>query len=505
MTKESTQIEIPRGDIYMVAYLLSSMGHKDEALHFKHAYTIGVIPTKNKETNELEVLPQYDDLFRSLCHYEFKENHTLLEYEIIKSIKENRYKQTLDLISLIKVYETVKFNHAIVAAFKQLFLNGDSIIMDKFIELGVNHELLEAFLLFSIKKKKHNLRVIRYFISKEVNVNCLLNHTISDEFELSPLYLAVKNRNLETIQLLLDHGAKSMNASYKHTYIKGSYEISLDYVSPITTCFFEDVEIFEYIFKDMITRGNFFESYDLQIIIQKHIEFNELPKLQRIIEYYHSNGRELEIPNRIFVNCCKYKHEMAKFLITNCLYLSFRLNLGNLIWATKYDIELIKLLIERGADVNDFSNRLWTSLAESVQTKDLDLVKLMIAHSSTETILKENTYGNVLNISLFNLVNGSDTIKRNAIFEFLLNYFIENRLLHKTVKIEEIFKLLIEIKDNVSICRIIRYYENLETIEKIELLIHRMIPVTDESLDTPTLALFVSNPEIITIIAEFSE
>ena len=155
MTEESPQIEIPRGTIYTVAFLLSSLGHKDEALHFKHAYTIGVIPTKNKETHEHEVLPQYDDLFRSLCHYEFKENRSLLEYEIIKSIKENRYKQTLDLISLIKVYETVKFNHAIVAAFKQLFLNGDSIIMDKFIELGVNHELLEAFLLFSIKKKKH--------------------------------------------------------------------------------------------------------------------------------------------------------------------------------------------------------------------------------------------------------------------------------------------------------------------------------------------------------------
>lgn len=354
-----------------------------------------------------------------------KDKKTIIKKNLLKKGGENKElnkDSSIQLTNLIKKYQTSTNKNSVTNKIK-LLINKNTVnarynngstplffaiendlneIINLLIKNGANiyTQNINGFTPLMIAVEKENYEITELLINK-FKENSQKNNrkvdyiNIINEGGLSALMIAIYQKNIKIIKLLLEGGA----------------DINKKNLSNNTALMFAAKENQLEICKLLIEKGA--NIYNQNI-------YDETPLI------YAVKSGNLDIVNLLLLNLKNNKNNNIKYINT------INNNFGRsalMIAAEENKLEIAKLLIEKGANVNLQNEDSETALMIAIQKKNKDIIKLLIEEGANVN-LEKLKLNNTINKNIINLLP-----RKKTIISSILNIFRKKNKKNNKIKI----------------------------------------------------------------------
>ena len=289
-------------------------------------------------------------------------------------------------------------NHtpSIKTIFLGAVMNNDiNLLNDILNELHIDSVIKYGMTALHFAVKNHNIQIINFLLSRGADAN------VCDENGISPLHLAAADGNLEIASILLNARANinqidydrfsplHMSAQYNYVdlvqlLIERGADPYLEDIEGITALhlamYNNNIDVVRILLNVM--DRDFVES-NIGLHSAAHSGNNEIVKL--FLSFFPNiNALSFTSMNRQGVTALSIAikeglTDTARFLIENGALLSTTSGYNEISTAVKNeDIEMVKLLLEKGVDINQIDEKGVSLLHIAINNLDLDLVSLLI-------------------------------------------------------------------------------------------------------------------------------
>jgi ankyrin repeat protein len=329
------------------------------------------------------------NLWDALAKIMIFKSRSLLVLEILKNIySETEFgtQKAIKLLDRVNKFNPDDYRYVI----KYAILMTNIPILEKLIKIGYDVNYKKHYLITAIQN--NNIELVKFLIKNKININSsFISHDRDDNGnEISPLLIAIKIQSLPIVKLLVENGAVSQTLK-GCIYIK---DMPYYLYEPIHYAIVQkNLEIFNY----LIEKKFILKPSVLYAILTINVPlFKNMLEIQPYEDYLNSTFN--------YALCNNYDDlELIQLLVqkgANINYIDSYKGSSLTIACKNNDITIIEYLISIGFDVNNQAGHSgWTPLMSAVSRGRLDVVHLLLANGADKTLINSSGW-NALSIAV---------------------------------------------------------------------------------------------------------
>jgi len=308
-------------------------------------------------------------------------SRSLLVLEILKNIyseTELCTQKAIKLLDRVNKFNPDDYREVIKHAIRMCNMP----VLEKLIKIGYDVNYKKHYLITAIKK--NNIELVKFLIKNKININfSFISHDEYDEYgngnEISPLLIAIKIKSLPIVKLLVENGAETQTLK-GYISIKG---ISYYSYEPMHYAIVhKNLEIFNYLIekKFILNPSVLFAILTINLPL-----FKNMLQIQPYDDYIEGGY------NTFTYALFKYDDlELIQLLVekgANINYIHGYQGSALTVACKKNNPTIVEYLISLGLNVNDQTGQSgWTPLMSAVSNECYDVVHLLLANGADKEL-----------------------------------------------------------------------------------------------------------------------